>query len=311
MNTIYDLVILGGGSAGWAAGIYAARAGLAPLVIEGRQPGGQLTLTTEVENYPGVLEIVGPELMDRFKQQAERFGAKPLPAVVTKVIFGGWPFRIELDDGTELFARALIAATGASEKLLGIPGESRLIGYGVSTCATCDGAFFKDKVVAIIGGGDTAMEEAQFLTRFSREVIVVHRRPELRASKVMQERALRNPKIRFVLNSAVDEVLGVDRVEAIRVRDLATRSSVEMQLDGVFIAVGRQPNTELFRGALELDQAGYVVTEPRSTRTNIPGVFACGNVQDPRYRQVVTSAGTGCMAALDAERWLEERHDQE
>ncbi len=307
----HKIVILGSGAAGLTAALYAARANLEPLVIEGSQPGGQLTITTEVENYPGFPHgVMGPEMMELFRKQAERFGTQIVYGEATKVELGQRPFRVEV--GKDVYeAEALIISTGASAKLLGIASEKRLMGYGVSACATCDGFFFKDKELIVVGGGDTAMEEALFLTKFAAKVNVVHRRSELRASKIMADRAARNPKISFIWNSAVDEVLGdADKggVTGVKLRDLTNDSVREVKADGVFIAIGHQPNTRLFTGLLTLDANGYIVTKPKSTATEIPGVFACGDVQDSVYRQAITAAGTGCMAAIDAERWLEAQH---
>ncbi len=307
----HKIVILGSGAAGLTAALYAARANLEPLVIEGSQPGGQLTITTEVENYPGFPHgVMGPEMMELFRKQAERFGTQIVYGEATKVELGKRPFHVEV--GKDVYeAQALIISTGASAKLLGIDSEKRLMGYGVSACATCDGFFFKDKELIVVGGGDTAMEEALFLTKFATKVNIVHRRSELRASKIMADRAARNPKIAFIWNSAVDEVLGdagKGGVTGVKLRDLTNDSVREVKADGVFIAIGHQPNTRLFTGLLTLDANGYIVTKPKSTATEIPGVFACGDVQDSVYRQAITAAGTGCMAAIDAERWLEAQH---
>ncbi|MBM4354392.1 MAG: thioredoxin-disulfide reductase [Deltaproteobacteria bacterium] len=301
-----DLIIIGSGPGGLTAAIYAARADLKPLVIEGLQPGGQLTITTEVENFPGFPEgIQGPELMDRMRQQAMKFGSEHLFEVVTKVDFTGRPFAVWTGD-TKHEARSVIVSTGASARWLGVEGEKRLQGRGVSACATCDGFFFRDMKVAVVGGGDSAVEEATFLTRFAREVVLVHRRDELRASAVMRERAARDPKISFLWDSVPVEILGDDVVTGMKVRNVKSGEVSTVALDGVFMAIGHAPNTEVFAGQLDLDDKGYLKTE-RMTRTNVPGVFACGDVVDTRYRQAITAAGWGCMAALDAQHWLAEQ----
>ena len=305
------LIIIGSGPAGLTAALYAGRANLSPVVFEGIQPGGQLTITTEVENYPGFPGgIMGPELMDVFRAQALRFGATSLYRNITKVDFSVHPFRL-WTDGEDYTADAVIVATGASAKLLGLPSEKRYMGYGVSACATCDGFFFKGLSVAVIGGGDTAIEEATFLTKFASKVTIVHRRNELRASKIMQEKALGNPNIAFVWDSVVDEILGKDddgkrAVTAVRLKNLKTGAVSQLAVDGVFMGIGHKPNTDLFAGQLEMDSVGYLITRGRGTATNIPGVFAAGDVADSVYRQAVSAAGTGCMAAIDAERWLAE-----
>ena len=304
----HKVVILGSGPAGLTAALYAARANLSPVVIDGGQPGGQLTITTEVENFPGFPDgIMGPEIVELFRKQAERFGTKFLPAEVTTADVSKRPFTLTLSNGAEVLAETLIISTGASAKLLGIPSESLLMGYGVSACATCDGFFFKNKHVMVVGGGDTAMEEANFLTRYASTVVVVHRRDQLRASKIMQDRAIANPKIEFVWDSAIDEIHGTKEsgVDAVTLKNLKTGATTRVDTDGVFMAIGHEPNTKLFRGTIDMDERGYIVTQPRSTATNVPGVFACGDVQDPTYRQAITAAGTGCMSAIDAERFLE------
>jgi thioredoxin reductase (NADPH) len=287
------------------AAIYAARANLQPLMIEGYEAGGQLTTTTEVENYPGFAHgIQGPELMADTRQQAERFGTRFVTKNVTKVDFKSRPFKIWIDN--DLYqAHAVIVSTGASAKYLGLENERRLLGRGVSACATCDGAFFKNQPVAVVGGGDTAMEEANFLTRFASKVFVIHRRDEFRASKIMLERVMKNPKVEMILNTEVLDVIGEKGVSSIKLKNSKTGKESELAVEGFFVAIGHKPNTDLFKGVLEMNEVGYLVTRPKTTYTSIEGVFAAGDVQDPVYRQAITAAGTGCMAAIDAERWLE------
>lgn len=315
MSRVRDVIIVGSGPAGLTAAIYAARANLRPLVIEGEpsstsdQPGGQLMLTSEVENYPGFVDgILGPELMANFRAQAARFGAEYLTAKVTAVDFSQRPLLLRGDDD-EYRARAVIVATGARSLLLGLDNETRLIGHGVSTCATCDGFFFRGREIAVVGGGDSAMEEATFLTKFASKVTVIHRRKQLRASKIMQERAFRNPKIEFVWDSVITDIIGNSVLEGVAVRNLVTGAETVLPVSGLFVAIGHVPNTDVFRGHLEMDANGYLITRDGSTRTSVEGVFASGDVQDHVYRQAVTAAGSGCMAAIDAERWLEAQGD--
>ncbi|HSV91324.1 MAG TPA: thioredoxin-disulfide reductase [Nitrospiraceae bacterium] len=300
-----NVVIIGSGPAGLTAAVYAARANLSPLLIEGWQSGGQLTTTTEVENYPGFAKgIMGPELMKEMRAQAERFGTEFLTADVTAVNFEQQPFTITVDAEQTIRAKAVIIATGASAIQIGVKNETRLTGHGVSTCATCDGFFFKGKELIVVGGGDAAMEEATFLTKFATKVSIVHRRDKLRASKIMQDRASKNEKITFVWNSAVEDILGSDTVTGVRVKNLVTGKVTEVPCSGVFVAIGHRPNTNLFTGQLDMDAKGYIRTT-QGTATNVPGVFAAGDVQDSVYRQAVTAAGSGCMAAIDTERFLE------
>ena len=301
------VVILGSGPAGYTAALYAARADLHPLVFEGIQPGGQLTITTEVENYPGFEEgVMGPELMDIMKKQAERFGAEIVPETVYEVDLSQRPFRVK-GDQTEILAETLIIATGASAKRIGIPSEEKLMGYGVSACATCDGFFFRDKKIVVVGGGDSAMEEAIFLTKFASEVKIIHRRDELRASKIMQERASKNEKISFIWNSLIEEIIGEKEtgVTAVRIKNVKTGEITEEPMNGVFLAIGHTPNTSFLKGQIDLDENGYIVTEPGRSFTSIEGVYAAGDVHDTLYKQAITAAGAGCKAALDAEKFLE------
>jgi thioredoxin reductase (NADPH) len=305
---MYGVIIIGSGPAGYTAAIYAARANLSVLVLQGYQAGGQLMQTSEVENYPGFEEgILGPEMMEKFEQQARRFEAELIPEDVIEVDFSRRPFVVKTDTA-EYRGRAIIIATGASAKWLGLPNEQRLQGRGVSACATCDGFFFRNKDVIVVGGGDTAMEEAIFLTRYANHVTIVHRRNTFRASKIMQERAQKNPKISFLMESEVVDVLGNDAVTGVRTRNVRTGEESTLKAEGLFIAIGHQPNTSLFKGAIKMDEVGYIIPEEH-TMTNIPGVFAAGDVTDHRYRQAVTAAGDGCRAAIDLERWLESQGD--
>ncbi|MEZ5133740.1 MAG: thioredoxin-disulfide reductase [Acidimicrobiales bacterium] len=315
-DDVRNVIIIGSGPAGLTAGIYTARANLAPLIIEGEpsstsdQPGGQLMLTTEVENFPGFPEgVMGPDLMGNFREQALRFGADIVTEKVSKVDLSQRPFQVWVGDPNAAEptyrAKAVIVSTGARSLMLGLEAEQRLLGHGVSTCATCDGFFFRDQDIVVVGGGDSALEEAMFLTRFARTVTLVHRRDELRASKIMQDRARANDKIVFRWNSVVEEVLGDTTVTGVVVRDVHTGATETLDVSGLFVAIGHRPNTDLFGGQLDMDEAGYLVTAPDRSLTNIKGVFACGDVQDHTYRQAITAAGSGCMAAIDAERWLE------
>lgn len=308
-NNHHKVIIVGSGPAGLTAALYASRANLNPIIFEGVQPGGQLTITTEVENYPGFPDgIMGPELMELFRKQAHKFGATSIFQEVTEVDFSKRPYRVAAE-GKEYFADSIIISTGASAKLLNLPSEKEYMGYGVSACATCDGFFFKNQHVVVVGGGDTAMEEATFLTKFASKVTIVHRRNELRASKIMQEKARKNPKIEFIWDSAVEEVLGTNTngkksITGVRLKNLKTGQLTDFKCDGLFLAIGHQPNTKIFKDQLETDSVGYLVTKLGKTETKIPGVFAAGDVADSYYRQAVTAAGTGCMAAIEAERFL-------
>ena len=313
-DSIDNVIILGSGPAGLTAAIYAARANLRPLVLEGElsstsdQPGGQLMLTTEVENYPGFISgIQGPELMSNFRAQAARFGAQLLSEKAVRVDFSSRPFGVWTATD-EYRARAVIVATGAQSRMLGLEAERKLLGHGLSTCATCDGFFFQDQQIGVVGGGDSALEEALFLTKFGEQVTVIHRRDQLRASKIMQDRALKNPKIRFVWDSVVSDLVGNGRLEGVRLKNVNSGNESDLALGALFVAIGHVPNTSLFSGVLDLDANGYLITHD-GTWTSIEGVFACGDVQDHVYRQAITAAGSGCMAAIDTERWLEAQHD--
>lgn len=304
----YSVIIIGSGPAGYTAALYASRADLSPLVIQGQEPGGQLTTTTDVENFPGFPQgVMGPELMEMMKKQAERFGTTFKTSYVQNVDLQARPFKVECADGETLFAKTLIISTGASAKYLGLPDEKELIGKGVSACATCDGFFFRDKIIHVVGGGDTAMEEATFLTKFAQKVFVVHRRDELRASKAMQQRAFDNPKIEFIWDSEVQKIHSDQQgVNAIDVKNLKTGEVEKRQTDGLFLAIGHTPNTSFLKGQIETDDHGFIITKGKHPDTNVEGVFACGDVQDSFYRQAITAAGSGCMAAMKAEKFLEE-----
>lgn len=299
-----NVIIIGGGPSGLTSAIYTSRADLKPLMIEGYQAGGQLMLTTEVENFPGYPEgVMGPDMMNDLRKQAERFGTRFLTKDVTKVDFSKRPFVVEVGD-EKFEAKAVIISTGASAKLIGLPNEKRLMGKGVTTCATCDGAFFRNMDVALVGGGDSAMEEANFLTRFCAKVNVIHRRDHLRASKIMQDRAFKNPKINFIWDTVVEDVIGDKEVTGLKIKNVKTNEASELKVSGLFVAIGHEPNTQLFKGVIDMDENGYIKTRD-GMKTNIPGVFACGDVQDHIYRQAITAAGSGCQAAIDAERYLE------
>jgi thioredoxin reductase (NADPH) len=314
MSKHYDVIIIGTGPAGLTAAIYSARANRSTLVLEGPEPGGQLTTTTEVENYPGFENgIQGPELMDIFRKQARRFNAETVYEIANKVDFSQHPFKVYSDAPNEYTANAVIIATGARAKRLGIPSEEKYYGYGISGCATCDGFFYKGKKVFVVGGGDTAMEDALYLTHFAESVTIIHRRDEFRASRIMVERAKSNPKISFLLNSVIEEYLGQEKMNiksltGIKIKNVKTGEITEHTADGVFLAIGHTPNTDIFKGIIETDEVGYILTKGKTTYTNVNGVFACGDVQDPIYRQAISAAGSGCSAAIDADRWLTEHH---
>ncbi len=307
-KTIHKTIIIGSGPAGLTAAIYAARANLNPIVFEGNQPGGQLTITTDVENYPGFPDgVLGPDMMDLFRKQAQRFGAECFYKYVSKVDFSSSPFKVYVQD-EEYLAESVIISTGASARMLGLEAEKELMGYGVSTCATCDGYFFKDKEIVVVGGGDSAMEEASFLTKFASKVTLIHRRDEFRASKIMIDRVLDNPKIEIVKNAVVADIFGSqkDGVSGILLKDTIDGNERNFDCEGVFYGIGHKPNTNQFKGIIDLDDQGYITTNPGSTLTNVAGIFACGDVQDSHYRQAITAAGSGCMAAIDAEKYLED-----
>ncbi|HEY9186730.1 MAG TPA: thioredoxin-disulfide reductase [Ignavibacteria bacterium] len=311
MSEIKKVVIIGSGPAGLTAALYTARANLEPLVYEGMQPGGQLTITTEVENFPGFENgIMGPELMEIMRKQAKRFGAELISKEIISVDFSKRPFKLVDSSKNEVFAESVIIATGAKARLLDLPSEKEYMGYGVSACATCDGFFYRGLKVLVVGGGDTAMEEANFLTKFASEVVIVHRRNEFRASKIMQDKVKANKKISFLLDSVIEEVIGETKdskkyVTGAKIKNVKTGEISEVKCDGIFIAIGHEPNTSMFKDYIDLDQNGFIITKPKSTATNIPGVFACGDVQDNYYRQAISAAGTGCMAAIDAERFID------
>ena len=307
-KTIHKTIIIGSGPAGLTAAIYAARANLNPIVFEGNQPGGQLTITTDVENYPGFPDgVLGPDMMDLFRKQAQRFGAECFYKYVSKVDFSSSPFKVYVQD-EEYLAESVIISTGASARMLGLEAEKELMGYGVSTCATCEGYFFKDKEIVVVGGGDSAMEEASFLTKFASKVTLIHRRDEFRASKIMIDRVLDNPKIEIIKNAVVADIFGSqkDGVSGILLKDTIDGNERNFDCEGVFYGIGHKPNTDQFKGIIDLDDQGYITTNPGSTLTNVAGIFACGDVQDSHYRQAITAAGSGCMAAIDAEKYLED-----
>ena len=307
-KTIHKTIIIGSGPAGLTAAIYAARANLNPIVFEGNQPGGQLTITTDVENYPGFPDgVLGPDMMDLFRKQAQKFGAECFYKHVSKVDFSSSPFKVYVQD-EEYLAESVIISTGASARMLGLEAEKELVGYGISTCATCDGYFFKDKEIVVVGGGDSAMEEASFLTKFASKVTLIHRREDFRASKIMIDRVLDNSKIEIIKNAVVTDILGSqeDGVSSIILKDTTDGEERNFDCDGVFYGIGHKPNTDQFKGIINLDDQGYIITNPGSTLTNVAGVFACGDVQDSHYRQAITAAGSGCMAAIDAEKYLED-----
>jgi thioredoxin reductase (NADPH) len=307
-KTIHKTIIIGSGPAGLTAAIYAARANLNPIVFEGNQPGGQLTITTDVENYPGFPDgVLGPDMMDLFRKQAQRFGAECFYKYVSKVDFSSSPFKVYVQD-EEYLAESVIVSTGASARMLGLKAEKELMGYGVSTCATCDGYFFKDKEIIVVGGGDSAMEEASFLTKFASKVTLIHRREEFRASKIMIDRVLDNPKIEIIKNAVVTDIFGSqkDGVSGVLLKDTIDGKERNFDCEGVFYGIGHKPNTDQFKDIIDLDDQGYIITNPGSTLTNVAGIFACGDVQDSHYRQAITAAGSGCMAAIDAEKYLED-----
>jgi thioredoxin reductase (NADPH) len=314
MSNHHKVIIIGSGPAGFTAALYTGRANLNPVIFEGHQPGGQLMITTEVENYPGFEHgIQGPELMDVMRKQVHRFGAKSIYKFITKVDFSQRPFKMWTDDNEEYTSDTVIVATGATAKLLGLPTEQKFMGYGVSACATCDGFFFKNQRVIVVGAGDTAMEEANYLTRHASEVTIIHRSQNFRASKIMLDRVKENPKIKFITDTVIDEVVGTEEdfkktVTGVKLKNVVTGEVTDYPVEGVFIAIGHKPNTDIFNGILDMDEVGYLITKKTSSETNIPGVFACGDAQDSIYRQAVTAAGTGCMAAIDAERYLEANH---